>query len=214
MTGNVQVGIVVLWPDHARPSTTSGTGCNAARASNVIWLHPLLSANRTISGQRHAGINPRARQVLTVDRGTPSPAETAPVPPRSSIAVSTVIAMGRNIVRTVRTCQAFARCETTAEPFRDEIVVMDQPLHDSNEIIAGRLRAVRLALEFKSQVAFAAALGIEKNTYNAYETGARVVTWETVLLIRKKFRIPVEWIFFGEHEDELPMKVYRRIKTA
>lgn len=69
---------------------------------------------------------------------------------------------------------------------------------DPPEIIAGRLKALRLELGFSSQQAFAEKLGIDKSTYNPYEKGTRPLTFETACLIRREFGISLDWLFFGD----------------
>lgn len=69
---------------------------------------------------------------------------------------------------------------------------------DPPHIVAGRLKALRLELGFKSQTAFAAKLGIDKSTYNPYEKGTRPLTFETACLIRREFGISIDWLFFGD----------------
>lgn len=69
---------------------------------------------------------------------------------------------------------------------------------EAPEIIGPRLRALRLALGFAKQKDFAAEIGVEKNTYNPWETGKRPLTFEGALLIRRRFKIPLDYLFFGE----------------
>lgn len=72
------------------------------------------------------------------------------------------------------------------------------PMWDPPEIISGRLKALRGELGFKTQNAFALRLGIDKSTYNLYETGKRPLTFETACLIRREFGISIDWLFFGD----------------
>lgn len=199
------MGVVVKF--HARASARAG-GFHEASCSKVMWLKPRSEASRTKSDQRRGGI-PRVRQELTVEAGKPSSALTAPVPPRSSIAASGV-SMGANIVRTVRTSQEFADRETTPDDDCGSLGTMiDEP-----EIIGPRLRALRIALGFHTQVAFATKLGIEKNTYNPFEKGTRPLTFEVACTIRRKFKIPVDYLFWGDSEDQLPAGILRKIERA
>lgn len=69
---------------------------------------------------------------------------------------------------------------------------------DSPEIVAGRLRALRKELGFKTQTAFADKIGIDKSTYNLYENGKRPLTFETALMIRRQWNISIDWLFFGD----------------
>lgn len=110
------------------------------------------------------------------------------------------VIMESNIVRTMRTCQSFASSETTSVPNYDAIGAMD-----SNDVIAGRLRALRKELGERegivggyTQTNFAEKLDLTKSTYNPFETGARTLTFETACLIRRRFGIPIDWLFFGD----------------
>lgn len=68
---------------------------------------------------------------------------------------------------------------------------------DTDLEISNRLAALRekLGLDQKS---FAESLGIEKNTYNAYERGKRPLTIETAKKIRRRYGISVDWLLFGD----------------
>lgn len=204
------MGIVIAFRRrrHARASSD----CAAARASNVMCEQPISPASRTSPGQRCAGI-PRLRQELTVWGSTPSFSETAPVPPRSSTTLSGV-SMDPNIVRRLRTRQGFSDRETTFADVCGPLSLMTGPQTDPPNVIGPRLKALREALGFESQIAFAKKIGVEKNTYNPWEKGTRPLTFEGALLIRKRFRIPLEYLFFGEFADELPYRVREALDRA
>lgn len=85
---------------------------------------------------------------------------------------------------------------------------------DAPEIIGPRLKALRIALGVRRQSEFAESIGIEKQTYNPWEKGTRALTFEGALLIRKRYRIPLDYLFFGEAIDELPAKVHRNLRDA
>lgn len=68
---------------------------------------------------------------------------------------------------------------------------------DTDLEVAIRLAALREKLEL-DQASFAKALGIEKNTYNAYERGKRPLTIETAKKIRRRYGISVDWLLFGD----------------
>ena len=139
---------------HARASTGAGSAAPSfARASRVISGTPFSDASRTSGSQCAAGMpRPRegSRQQLTVGSASESASATAFVPPRASITKSDVI-MDGTIVCAVQTCQGFATRKTTFLTECDAIGSMMDPSH----IIAARLKALRLELGFKSQVAFA-----------------------------------------------------------
>jgi transcriptional regulator with XRE-family HTH domain len=85
---------------------------------------------------------------------------------------------------------------------------------DPPKIIGARLRALRKAVDCKTQVAFAKSIGVEKNTYNPWEKGERPLTFEGALLIRKRYRIPLDYLFFGEGEQELPAGIWRKLQDV
>lgn len=85
---------------------------------------------------------------------------------------------------------------------------------DPPEVIGPRLKALRLAVGCKTQIAFAKELGMDKSTYNPWENGERPLTFIGALLIRKRYRIPLDYLFFGEARDELPAKVARNLDAA
>lgn len=205
------MGAILRFPTHARTSTRSSTttGGIAAKASKVICEQPLASASRTRAGQRWAGM-PRLRQVLTVLGGKPSSVDTTPVPPRALIAEPAVSDMAPTIVRSLRTSQGFASRETTSSADYGSV----GPMIDPPEIIGLRLKTLRLALGCRTQVEFAKKLGIEKNTYNPFETGKRPLTFEVACSIRRKFKIPVDYLFWGDSEDQLPAGILNKIDRA
>jgi transcriptional regulator with XRE-family HTH domain len=83
---------------------------------------------------------------------------------------------------------------------------------DPPEVIGPRLRELRLALEIKKQIEFARAIGVEKNTYNPWEKGQRPLTFEGACLIRKRFGIPLDYLFFGAMRSEVPASILVRMK--
>lgn len=85
---------------------------------------------------------------------------------------------------------------------------------DTPEIIGPRLKALRIAVGCRTQIEFAKEIGVEKNTYNPWEKGTRQLTFEGALLIRKRYRIPLDYLFFGEAADELPAKVHKSLQRA
>ena len=81
---------------------------------------------------------------------------------------------------------------------------------DHPKVIGRRLKGLRAALEIKTQTAFAAEIGVDKSTYNPWETGARPLTFEGALLIRRRFGIPLDYLYFGDHGG-LPVRVHQRL---
>lgn len=68
---------------------------------------------------------------------------------------------------------------------------------DTDLEVSNRLAALREKLGL-DQASFAKSLGIEKNTYNAYERGKRPLTIETAKKIRRRYGISVDWLLFGD----------------
>jgi DNA-binding XRE family transcriptional regulator len=188
------MGAVIGFPKRVHVRASAGRrAAKSAKASSVTSLRPRSSAKRTNEAQWGAGIPPdRVRQLLTVESLTASAAATWPVPPSASMIDPGV--MPANIVRTLRTCQEFATRETTILDSCGPIGSMT----DDPKIIGQRLKALRLALDFHSQVAFAAEIGVEKNTYNPWEKGTRPLTFVGACLIRNRFRIPLDYLFYGD----------------
>lgn len=207
---------IVRLRDHARASSKFvwRRAATSARTSKVISSLPASVANLTTPAQCSPGMpRGRFRQPLTVDVDSPSPSATPLVPPMASMiephVQSESVVMLIEIVRKMRTSQVFASCETTAKALRGAILTMiDEP-----ELIAKRLKNLRKALGFPSQIAFATELGIERNTYNPFETAQRPLTFETACLIRVKFKIPIDWLFWGE-DDQIPYHVKVKIEEA
>jgi transcriptional regulator with XRE-family HTH domain len=85
---------------------------------------------------------------------------------------------------------------------------------DPPEKVGQRLKRLRVALGYHTQVAFAAEIGVEKNTYNPWEKGSRELTFEGACLIRKRFRIPLDYLFFGQLMDELPSSVVKKLRDV
>lgn len=124
--------------------------------------------------------------------------------------VSDLASMPRIVVRNLRTCQVFADREMTfREPHSPIQGMLDPP-----ETIGRRLKAVRLAVGCRTQTDFARAIGVEKNTYNPWEKGTRPLTFEGALLIRKRYKIPLDYLFFGEAQDEIPARILNNLQNA
>ncbi len=85
---------------------------------------------------------------------------------------------------------------------------------DAPEIVGPRLRRLRLACGFKTQKQFADAIGVEKNTYNPWEKGTRPLTFEGALLIRRRFKVPLDYLFFGDLQDEIPSRILKQLQDA
>lgn len=190
---------------HAFTSAAKGAaGAVAAKASKVMSRQPFSPASRTISDHLRGGM-PRVRQVLTVEAGKPRASETAPVPPRSLITASGVI--NGNIVRSLRTSQGFATCETTFLMPCARI----RPMGDALLRQAQRLIATRKALGFATQTAFCAQIGVKKNVYNPFERGKRPITLGVARKIQNRFGIPLDWTLDGAGAQKLPADIYPQL---
>lgn len=183
---------VVRFPVRRHARASSGLPAISAKASSVISGTPFSAASLDKGSQCPEGM-PLVRQTETVGSASESACATALVPPRASMTESGVI-MDPTLVCTVQTCQEFATRKTTFGSICGAI----KSMMDAPEIIAKRLKALRKELGYKTQVEFAAKLGIDKSTYNPFETGTRPLTFETACLIRREFGIPIDWLFFGD----------------
>lgn len=182
----------------------------SANASKVISLRPRSAATFTRADQCGAGIPPgRVRHPATVESDSDRAAATAPVPPRSSM-MEPGVAIAPPLVRTLRTCQGFASRETTFPP--DHVPISS--MIDEPKIVGARLKALRLAVDCRTQIEFAKEIGVEKNTYNPWEKGTRALTFEGALLIRKRYRVPLDYLFFGDAADELPARIVKKLQDA
>jgi DNA-binding XRE family transcriptional regulator len=190
---------------HARASDLSV----AASDSNVMCSQPKSPAKRTMGSHRLAGI-PRSRQTLTVGDGNPSAVATLPVPPRSSITESHV--MGGTLICGLQTCQGFAFRKATGRRISAEMLVMAKTRTQSIDAVARRLKATRLALEYKKQNEFAKVLGIDKTSYNLMENGKRPVTLDVGLALNKKFGVSLDWLFLG-NAAQLPANLVTKLAS-
>jgi transcriptional regulator with XRE-family HTH domain len=84
---------------------------------------------------------------------------------------------------------------------------------DTVKHISRRLIDTRKALGFSSQAEFCKEIGVEKNVYNPFEKGKRRITVDVALKIRKRFNIPLDWIYAGD-PAALPVHVYRQIGSV
>lgn len=189
------MGQLVRFPRrrHGRASKSASTrrAPSSAKMASVSSLWPWSDARRATAAQCELGM-PRSRQPDTVDLACESAPASALVPPRASMIEGQVQIIDPKIVRTARTSQAFANCETTFRGFPVEMSVMD-----ANDDVARRLIAVREHHQM-SQVEFAAELNIEKNTLNGFERGKRSLTMVTAKRIRQRFGVSIDWLLFGD----------------
>lgn len=99
-----------------------------------------------------------------------------------------------NIVRTVRTSQEFANCETT---FIHKCGAIDPMDPDSDQAVGRRIIALREATGLQQQQ-LAKQLHMAKSTLNGYEKGERPLTVESIRRLRRRFGVTVDWLLFGD----------------
>lgn len=75
---------------------------------------------------------------------------------------------------------------------------------------ARRLKATRLALDYKKQIEFAKILGVDKSSYNLMEKGKRPVTLDVGLAINEKFGVSLDWLFVG-NAAQLPSHLVTKL---
>lgn len=69
---------------------------------------------------------------------------------------------------------------------------------DSLDDIGARLTLLRIWAGFDSQSAFARALDVSQTEINHYERGNRRLTLTTAQKIRARFRVTLDWLYFGD----------------
>lgn len=158
----------------------------------MISAIPCSDASLAKASQCPDGI-PRLRQTLTVEGASESADATALVPPSASMTESDVI-MRPKIVCTVQTSQGFATRKTTFRTGCDAIQGMIDPPH----VVAGRLEALRKELKIEKEHEFAEAIGLDKSTYSSIKNGHRNLSFETACLMRHKWGLSIDWIFYGD----------------
>jgi transcriptional regulator with XRE-family HTH domain len=83
-----------------------------------------------------------------------------------------------------------------------------------NKRIGRRLEAIRKALGFDSQEEFALEIGLDKSTYSSLKTGTRRLSLDTALLLRNQYRIPLDYLYFGDALEALPSNLADALKRA
>lgn len=76
---------------------------------------------------------------------------------------------------------------------------------DAPEAVAARLARVREILGL-SKREFAERAGLTESTYNAFENAKRPVSLESAKKIRRRYGLPLEFIYFGKRDD-LPHRI-------
>ena len=79
--------------------------------------------------------------------------------------------------------------------------MLDTPYQD----IGDRLRWHR-ELMGMTQAEYAAAIGVRRNSYTTWETGAQRLSLNGARAIKQRFGLPLDWLIDGD-DDALPMTV-------
>lgn len=133
--------------------------------------------------------------MLTVEAGTPSFSDTAPVPPKSSMAESTVSEdMAATIVRKSRTGQGFAGCEQTFSDRNAEIRIMRIDLRRD----AHRLRVIQRMVRIEGKAAFARAAKIPKSVVTDIEKSKRNIGLGVARKIKGRWKLPLDFVADGD----------------
>ena len=80
---------------------------------------------------------------------------------------------------------------------------------DSREAVAARLQRVRDILGLNKRE-FAASIGVTEQTYNPFETGKRDLSLTAAKLIRKRYGVSLEFLYFGNKND-LPHRIAKEL---
>lgn len=80
---------------------------------------------------------------------------------------------------------------------------------DSRDAVAARLKRIREIFGMK-QNEFALNAGIQPQTYGPFETGKRDLTLEAAKKIRARYRVSLEFMYFGKIDD-LPHKIAEQL---
>jgi hypothetical protein len=73
-----------------------------------------------------------------------------------------------------------------------------------------RLRRLRIALGFPTQKLFAPLVGLDKDTFGAYERGQNLVPQYIVTRLKRQFGVTHDYVYEGDHRGlpfELAMKL-------
>lgn len=94
----------------------------------------------------------------------------------------------------------------SAEIQNDFIVhPMMKDMEDSREAVAARLRKVR-EIHGLSKKEFAERAGLTEQTYGPFENAVRDLSLNAAKLLRKTYRLSLEFMYFGI-TDDLPTKI-------
>lgn len=80
---------------------------------------------------------------------------------------------------------------------------------DAREAVAARLKAARQALGMTKKE-FAEQAGLSMQVYGPFENGTRDLSLQGAKLLRKRYRMPLEFMYFGIIDD-LPTKISKAL---
>lgn len=85
------------------------------------------------------------------------------------------------------------------------------PEPESKEAIAERLEVARIALDYKTQQAFAASISVSAAKWNNYVSARDRISLNVALELCKKHRLSLDWIYRADPTG-LPLVLARRIE--
>jgi transcriptional regulator with XRE-family HTH domain len=89
-------------------------------------------------------------------------------------------------------------------------VAIDRP-----EIIGARLKALRLALDYRQAKAFCEAIGVADTAWNNWEHGRRIVPIDVAVRIPAKTGASLDWIHRrADLESMLPAHLAERLRQV
>lgn len=196
------MGTVIRFAGHSAASLsaitpkTEGAACKRFRAKTLEK-----------AGKNFEGIRSRAFHLETAAGHTCAKPAAAVVPPMASMTWLTELScMAAIIVDQKSTCQELISRQPTILVDCVEISPMGEPFKD----IARRLEKTRLALGFESQVEFCKEIDIAKDRYNPFETGKKRISLNVAMKIKRRFAVPLDWIYCGD-QAALPTHIYQRL---
>lgn len=82
----------------------------------------------------------------------------------------------------------------------------------SLDAIGRRLRLLRLAYNM-NQRSWAALIEVEPPRWNNYERGRKRIVVDLAMDLRKRFGVPLDWVYAGE-ESSLSVDLAKRLRAA
>lgn len=86
---------------------------------------------------------------------------------------------------------------------------MLEEMEDKPEAVAARLQRIRSILGMNKKD-FAAKAGMSEQAYGPFENGRRDLTLTAAKKLRKTYRLPLEFLYFGKIED-LPTRISKEL---